>query len=50
MPVIGDVIAIALGLFRAPLVPSALLMFAGKALRYAVVLWLMRGGSHPDLF
>ncbi len=49
MPVIGDVIAIALGLFRAPFVPSALLMFAGKALRYAAVLWLMRDGSTHGL-
>lgn len=42
MPVIGDAIALALGLFRAPFVPSALLMGLGKALRYAVVLLLMR--------
>lgn len=42
LPVIGDVIAIALGLFRAPLVSSAALMFIGKAVRYAVILQLMR--------
>lgn len=42
LPVIGDVIAIALGFFRAPIVPSAALMFIGKAVRYAVVLHIMR--------
>ena len=42
VPVIGDAIAFALGLFRAPLGPSAGLMFMGKAARYALVLWLMR--------
>ena len=43
LPVIGDAIALALGLFRAPFTPSAMLMFIGKARRYAMVLWLMRG-------
>jgi membrane protein YqaA with SNARE-associated domain len=42
MPVIGDAIAIALGLFRAPFVPSAMFMFLGKAVRYAIVIGLMR--------
>jgi membrane protein YqaA with SNARE-associated domain len=42
IPVVGDPIAIALGLGRAPLWPVALLMFAGKAARYAVVLALLR--------
>lgn len=40
MPVIGDPIALALGLFRAPFLPSAVLMALGKAVRYAILLWL----------
>ena len=43
LPLIGDAIAIALGLFRAPLLPTAALMFIGKAVRYMIVLQLMRG-------
>lgn len=43
LPVIGDPIAIALGLFRAPFVPSALFMLLGKAARYAILLW----GARP---
>lgn len=39
LPVVGDPIAIALGLFGAPLLPSAVLMLVGKAARYAVLLW-----------
>lgn len=42
LPVIGDPIAIALGLFRAPFLSSALLMLVGKAVRYAVLLWVVR--------
>ncbi|MCW5900224.1 MAG: DedA family protein [Flavobacteriales bacterium] len=42
LPFVGDAIAIALGLARAPWWPVAVLMFAGKAARYAVVLALMR--------
>ncbi|HRH39277.1 MAG TPA: YqaA family protein [Flavobacteriales bacterium] len=42
LPVVGDPIAIALGVFRAPFLPSALLMFVGKAARYAVVLAIAR--------
>lgn len=42
-PVIGDPIAIALGLGRARVLPTAVLMFVGKAARYAVVLWLVHG-------
>jgi membrane protein YqaA with SNARE-associated domain len=38
LPVVGDVIAVALGLGRSPLVATALLMLVGKALRYAVLL------------
>lgn len=42
LPVIGDPLAIALGLFRTKFLQTALLMFVGKALRYAVVLWIIR--------
>lgn len=44
MPVVGDAMALALGLFRAPFMASAVLMFMGKAVRYAIVIWLMREG------
>ncbi len=43
LPVVGDPLAIALGLGRARPMTVAVLMFMGKALRYAVVLALMRG-------
>lgn len=43
LPVVGDPIAIALGLGRAPAWAVAVLMFTGKAVRYAVVLALLRG-------
>jgi membrane protein YqaA with SNARE-associated domain len=43
LPVIGDPIAIALGLLRANVWTTALLMLLGKAVRYAVVLAVMRG-------
>ncbi len=42
LPVVGDPIAIALGLGRAPIGPVFVLMFLGKAARYAVVLALMQ--------
>lgn len=42
LPVVGDPIAIALGLGRARLLPTSLLMLAGKAARYAVILSLVR--------
>ena len=42
IPVIGDPIAIALGLGRAPIGPVLVLMFLGKAARYAVILALIR--------
>jgi membrane protein YqaA with SNARE-associated domain len=38
LPVVGDVLAVALGLGRSPLVATALLMFVGKCSRYAVLL------------
>ena len=42
-PVVGDVIAIALGLFRVRPVPVAFWMLVGKAARYAVVLSTVAG-------
>ena len=39
LPVVGDPIAIALGLGRSPLMATAALMFVGKAARYALLLW-----------
>jgi membrane protein YqaA with SNARE-associated domain len=38
LPVVGDPIAIALGLGRSPVLATSVLMFVGKALRYAVLL------------
>lgn len=45
LPVIGDPIAIALGLFRTPAWPVLVLMFMGKAVRYAVLVAAVRGGE-----
>lgn len=42
VPVIGDPIALALGVFKAKPVPVALLMLVGKAGRYAFVIWAFR--------
>ena len=41
LPVVGDVIAIALGLMRTRVVPTTLFMFIGKGLRYMVVAGLI---------
>ena len=43
VPVIGDVIAVALGFYRTKFLPSALFMFIGKAGRFIVwyALWLL---------
>lgn len=43
LPVVGDPLALALGLGKARVVPVAVLMFIGKAARYGVVLALLRG-------
>jgi len=42
LPIVGDPLAIALGLFRTNFLQTALLMFIGKAARYTIVLWAMR--------
>lgn len=39
LPVVGDPLAIALGFFRANPLLTALLMLAGKFIRFAVVIW-----------
>lgn len=41
LPVIGDVIAVALGIMRTRIGPTILFMFIGKGLRYMVVAGLM---------
>jgi membrane protein YqaA with SNARE-associated domain len=47
LPVIGDPIALALGVLRSPFGFTTLLMFIGKAVRYAVVLGLVRQFMAP---
>lgn len=42
LPLIGDPLAVALGVGKAPLVPVMIFMFIGKALRYFVVLQILR--------
>lgn len=42
LPVVGDIIALALGIFRVKPVPVAVLMLLGKAARYAGVIMAMR--------
>ena len=41
LPIIGDPIALAMGLLRTRVVPTTVLMFIGKGLRYMVVAGLM---------
>lgn len=40
VPIVGDPLSIALGYFRAKLIPFILLMTLGKTMRYAVVIYL----------
>lgn len=40
MPVIGDLLAIALGVFRAKMLPVFFFMTLGKTLRYVFVIWV----------
>ena len=42
LPVVGDPIALALGLVRSSFIPTAVLMALGKAARYAALLWLSK--------
>lgn len=41
LPIVGDVIAVALGIMRTRVVPTTLFMFIGKGLRYMVVAGLI---------
>jgi len=41
LPVVGDVIAVALGFFRVKVVPVAVFMLIGKMLRYIVLVMLL---------
>lgn len=40
VPVVGDALTVVAGLFRMHLVPFFVLVFIGKAARYAVFIWL----------
>ena len=40
VPGIGDVISVCLGLIRTPIMPTSILIFLGKLLRYLVWAWL----------
>lgn len=42
VPLIGDPMVVALGLFRAPWLRSFVFITAGKLIRFATVLWLLR--------
>ena len=44
LPIVGDPMAIALGFVKTPLVPTAIWMFVGKSMRYAVIIWLTISG------
>ena len=44
LPVVGDPLAIALGFVRSPVWQVGFYMLAGKFLRYAVWVWLIRQG------
>lgn len=41
VPIVGDPIALALGIARSPVVPVAVWMFIGKGLRYMVLAWAL---------
>lgn len=43
LPIIGSVISIALGFMRSNLPLTVTSMFAGKLIRYIVLLWMMQG-------
>ena len=40
LPAVGDVMAIGLGFARTKIVPTAILMFIGKAARYIAIVWM----------
>jgi len=41
LPVLGNIILLALGFFRARPIPAAWWMLVGKTARYAAIIWLM---------
>ena len=41
LPILGNVIMLALGFFRARVIPTGWWMFVGKTARYAAIIWLM---------
>ena len=45
LPVVGDPLAVALGFARSPVWQVGFYMLAGKFLRYAVWVWLIRQGA-----
>jgi membrane protein YqaA with SNARE-associated domain len=45
LPVVGDPLAVALGFVRSPVWQVGFYMLAGKFLRYAVWVWLIRQGA-----
>ena len=44
LPGIGDVIALALGLIRTPLILTSITIFVGKTVRYIAIAWLTYQG------
>ena len=41
LPILGNVIVLALGFFHARMIPSAWWLLVGKTIRYAVIIWVM---------
>lgn len=41
IPLVGNVIVLSLGFFRARLIPSAWWLLVGKTARYAIIIWVM---------
>lgn len=41
VPIIGDPLTIAMGFFRAPILPSIILITLGKTIRYAILIFLL---------
>lgn len=44
LPAIGDVIALALGLVRTPIILTSITILIGKFLRYSIIAWLTLSG------
>lgn len=39
LPVVGDVLCGVAGWYRLPIIPVSILIFLGKAIRYAIIMW-----------